>query len=191
MSYRNLEDIDQKIILTTIRLAGLYPPNHFSTREIASECRISEYVIFDHFKSKDNLIAESVKHISEAVKDCLINSVKENPTPEHAFFALIDFYLAHKDFNRFALNYCPAFPQYDKNDNFAFFESDSKKTVFPHFSSFKVHEGVSPFATWCFFIREATSFSSLLIEKRLPDNEKTRETMFNIVYHGFKYYKPE
>jgi AcrR family transcriptional regulator len=57
MSYRHLDNIDEKIINATIQIGSSNEANKLSTKEIAKACEISEFVIYDHFKSKDNLIS--------------------------------------------------------------------------------------------------------------------------------------
>jgi hypothetical protein len=190
MAYRFLGgDIDTAILRATIKVAGLSEPNRFSTQEIADLCHISEYVIFDHFKTKDNLLAEADHVITKDYYDAIHESWNHVHSGREFFYCLIDFLLAHPDNNRFALNYCRVFPGADKPDDYGFFKEncltliEEVKSHCPEFIA-----PIDPFAAWCDFTRELVCYCQLLIDGKMADNPANRDTMYRLLFLGFGSY---
>ena len=70
MSRPSIENIDEKIVASTIELGGAKDPNvDFSTRAIASVSGCSEFLIFSHFGSKRNLLEKADVFIYSAITD--------------------------------------------------------------------------------------------------------------------------
>lgn len=111
MSRKELpENIDQLIIATTLKECAHNPANRFSTRKIAKECGISEFAIFERFRTKRNLIAAVGDAVSQPFYVKVLESSKNCPHFFDFFTMMVDYLLSHPDDNAFALNYCPVFP---------------------------------------------------------------------------------
>jgi AcrR family transcriptional regulator len=53
-------ELERCLIAETIALGALHPNNKdFSTKEIAEHCGVSEFSLFSHFRSKENLIVKA------------------------------------------------------------------------------------------------------------------------------------
>ena len=63
MGRRTLDNIDQKIIRTTIKIGAEKGAEHVSTLDLAKKLGISEGTIFVHFKTKSNLLAAARDYV--------------------------------------------------------------------------------------------------------------------------------
>jgi AcrR family transcriptional regulator len=189
MAYRYLGDIDTAILRATIQVAGFSEPNRFSTQEIADLCHISEYVIFDHFKTKDNLLAQADRVITKDYYDAIEGALAKAHDSREFFYSLIDFLLLHPDNNRFALNYCRVFPGADKPCDYDFFKQNCLDLIHEVQSHCPdLLPEVDPFAAWCEFTRELVCYSQFLIDGKLPDTPENRDIFYRLLFEGFLSY---
>jgi AcrR family transcriptional regulator len=183
------ENIDQKILEVTLHEAATHPANRFSTRDIAKICGISEFVIFDHFKTKDLLIAKVDAYISVPFNAAIIAAAKSSVHFDEFFSKMLDYMIAHPDANAFAINYCRVFPRYERDLDYDEFKSNVTamlETIAPYFP---LAHPEDRFTLWARFNRELLCYAQLLLEKKLPDTPGNRKTMSDFLYKGLAPYK--
>jgi len=180
-----MEEIDLKILEMTIEVAGESEPNRFSTREIAARLGISEFMVFNHFHDKDNLINLCDE---KAASDYYDSVLKWAPlcSDFHDFFShVMDEHIALRTHDAFAINYCRVFPRYEKASDFAIFKANVELTIRSVIRYFPLAHPEDAFALWCFFTREFACDAQLFIDRRLPDTPKIRYLMADLIYEGF------
>jgi AcrR family transcriptional regulator len=124
MSYRFLDNIDEKIIDATIKVGSENGANKLSTKEIAKVCDISEFVIYDHFKSKENLVSIADKKIAETIMDEALRILKINADLVSFYSSMVDFCLTKRDYTAFTINYGHIFPRTAKPTDYDSFMSN-------------------------------------------------------------------
>jgi AcrR family transcriptional regulator len=180
-----MEEIDLKIIETAIAVAGESEANRFSTREIASRLGISEFMIYDHFHDKDNLLNLCDEKVASDYYDSVL---KWAPLCQdfHDFFShVMDEHIAYRTHGAFAINYCRVFPRYEKASDFSVFKANVELTIDNVLRYFPLAKREDAFALWCFFTREFTCDAQLFIDHRLPDTPANRYLMADLIYQGF------
>lgn len=110
MAYRHLDNIDSKIIEETIRIGSENGANHLSTKEIAKACLISEFVIYDHFKTKSLLIEAAEEVVDEEVLGAFQKEALKKPSLEELYLASLEYFLSHLRYAGYLINYGKAFP---------------------------------------------------------------------------------
>jgi AcrR family transcriptional regulator len=183
------ENIDEKILQVTLHEAGTHPANRFSTRDIAKICGISEYVIFDHFKTKDLLIAKVDAYISAPFTAAIIAAAQSSAHFDQFFSKMLDYMLARPDANAFAINYCRVFPHYEKDTNYEEFKANVDHMLEIIGPYFPLKNPEDRFALWARFNRELLCYAQLLIEKKVPDTPENRKTMSDFLYKGLAPYQ--
>jgi AcrR family transcriptional regulator len=122
MSYRHLDNIDEKIINATIQIGSSNEANKLSTKKIAKACEISEFVIYDHFKSKDNLISITNHKIFEDSAAYVEQLILVEHQPFEVYWnKMVDFFLQNQNYVGWSINYGHIFPRPEKpadNDEF-------------------------------------------------------------------------
>jgi AcrR family transcriptional regulator len=185
MSKPGFEDIDERILEATLEVAGTTPANRFSTKDIASKLGISEFVIFDHFQTKDNLLNKA----DEKIAGDYYNAVLGLGPTCHDFYEffdkIMDFELSVPFHNSFAINYCRVFPRYEKASDFAIFEDGVNAAVGEVFKFFPIKDMSKAFPLWCYFTRELICDVQLIIDKHVIDTPEIRHFMAQCIYEGF------
>jgi AcrR family transcriptional regulator len=180
--------IDEKIILTAIAVAGEGDANRFSTKEIASRLGISEFMIYDHFHDKDNLLNLCDERVAEDYYSSVLKWAPLSKDFLTFFNHVMDEHIQRKGFGAFAINYCRVFPRYEKASDFAFFKANVEKTIKTVFPYFPLSHEEDAFALWCYFTREFACYGQLLIEKRVDDTPENRKMMAELILDGFSPY---
>jgi AcrR family transcriptional regulator len=184
-------DIDRLIVETTIHEAAVTPANRFSTQLIAKKLGISEFVIFDHFESKDYLIAMADKYVSVPFYEAVLLNAKKSETFEQFFSLMVDYLLSHPDHNAFAINYCRVFPRYERDvdyDNYKKMVTAMLSQLEPYFP-IKNHDDA--YFLWARFNRELLSDCQRLIDGKIPDNPRNRSIMASLLYGGLASYRKQ
>jgi AcrR family transcriptional regulator len=116
MSRPSIENIDEKIIASTIELGGARDPKtDFSTRSIASASGCSEFLIFSHFTSKNNLLEKADVFVHSAIADEMEVIEKSHPTLHEYIMSLLDWLITHPSYTIFALRYGHGLPHPNPN----------------------------------------------------------------------------
>jgi AcrR family transcriptional regulator len=112
MSRRPIEGIDEKIILATIEVAGsTMEANRFSTKEIAAVAGCSEFVIYSHFLSKENLIAKTNSYALRKFTEFAQQAISSSKNIIETFLALLDKAVQMPKATDFIVNYSHIFPR--------------------------------------------------------------------------------
>jgi AcrR family transcriptional regulator len=183
------ENIDEKIMKATLHECATHPANRFSTRDIAKICGISEFVIFDHFKTKDLLIAKVDEYISIPFNAAIIEAAKSSVHFSEFFSKMLDYMIAHPDANAFAINYCRVFPRYEKDVNYDDFKINVLKMLEAVGPFFPLTHPEDRFTLWARFNRELLCYAELFLEKKVEDTPENRKTMSDFLYRGLAPYK--
>lgn len=187
MSYRFLDNIDEKIIDATIKVGSENGANKLSTKEIAKVCDISEFVIYDHFKSKENLVSIADKKIAEAVMGEALSTLKINADLVSFYSTMVDFCLAKKDYTAFTINYGHIFPRttkpadYDAFMNEVFMPS-AKEGV--GLLSLSFPDDTSCLHLWLWLFQNVIIYCQLVILGSLVDSKARRFEAGKLVASG-------
>lgn len=189
MSYRFLDNIDEKIIDATIKVGSENGTNKLSTKEIAKFCSISEFVIYDHFKSKENLVSTADKKIAEAIMDEALKILGSNVNPFFFYSAMVDFCLLKKEYTAFTINYGHIFPRTSKPVDYDQFA----KTVFlpaakegASFFHIRLIDDASTLYLWLWLIGNVIIYSQLVLEGSLEDTPAKRKESAQLVITGLR-----
>jgi AcrR family transcriptional regulator len=183
-----MSEIDEQIILTAIQVAGASEANRFSTKEIAARLGISEFMIYDHFHDKDNLLNKCDERCAADYYSSILKWMPLSKSFLEFFNHVMDDHLQRTGFGAFAINYCRVFPRFEKASDFAYFKANVEATIDAVLVYFPLAHREDAFALWCYFTREFTCDGQLLIEKRIADTPKNRALMAELILNGFTPY---
>lgn len=190
-----LEGIDEKILIATLDEGGNNATNRFSTVRIAQACDISEFTIYDHFKSKNHLLAEADVYLGKKLDAYARRASAEAIDFLDFFSKMMDFQLAHPSWNGFFLNYSAIFPRYgntaDQDDQEIrnHITETGKATMFKFVTPADEDEARDLFL---FFFQEVVCYSRYVIAKDVADTPRRRELEAKVVFGGlnsFRYVK--
>jgi AcrR family transcriptional regulator len=185
MSYRSLPNIEERILRETIRVSGSNIANKFSTREIAAAAGVSEFVIFSHFKSKENLIAQADTIVAGEFYEYCKKIAALHPNDFPVFFdEILTFEIHRPKANAFALNYCRVFPQAETPADYSSFKQGVMETLSLLFPYYPLKDEKKAFFLWCDFVREFVVYSQMFIEGRLEDTPKNRHLVCTLIERG-------
>jgi Transcriptional regulator len=181
-----MNQLEEAVLLATIDEGGNNPVQKFSTIHIAAACGVSEFLIYEHFVSRQKLLVEADDYVAQHFRaQVLALTEKHLPYPE-LFSALLDYQLAHPSWNGFSLNYGHFFPRYglDKAEEEHFHELvlETGRRLFQAYQ-FNLDD-FGAYQVFCFFLRELFSFAQLLISKEIIDTPATRLNQANLVLLG-------
>lgn len=186
MSYRQLENVDEKILNATIEIGSRSSSCKPSTKAIATECGISEFVIYDHFSTKDNLIAEADKIVIEkvfAVEDKLLGGGADVKT---FWNKMVDFYITSPFIIGWTLNFSHLFPRC--NELFNCKESEKVLTSRAKANLIKLgyhlDNDYAYYYTWMWIYRNIVTYAALSIYSGLADFPAAREGSFALCFTG-------
>jgi AcrR family transcriptional regulator len=182
------EVVDYRILAVALHEAATHPANRFSTKEIAAKCGISESVIFDHFKTKEGLIAKVDEMISAPFHEAIIESAQKSKDFATFFSRMLDYQVNHPEATAFAVNYCLVFPQFGRRSDFEDFRKNIEgllDEIAPYFPSIPKEDR---FTLWTRFNRELLSYAQLIIDRKLADTPQNRALMASLLLHGLSPY---
>jgi AcrR family transcriptional regulator len=183
-----MSPLDEKIILATLDEGGSTFVGNFSTIHIAERTGISEFVILDHFKTRENLLEEAERYLGEHFQAEMIQVIHETPSIDQAFSQLIDYQLAHPTWNGFALNYSYAIPQFnpDKEAAEAFNERvmDEALELTKFFPGYDALSSQSVFHLYRYFLRELAAFCQTIISGENRDSPALRSSEASFLFQG-------
>lgn len=189
MSRHPLPNVEERILQATFAVAGNSEPNRFSTQEIAEKAGLSEFVIYDHFKTKENLIAEGRAYIFDEFVDALLAQVERTPDFLPFFNAMLDYALARSDELRFALTYDDLFPRSQLPKDYASYKAKvSERIVAPLEKKIPLAEDLE----LCYqvsdhWMREYLLDAELLLNGTIADTPQNRRWMGELIYWGFSF----
>ena len=178
MSYRHLDNIDEKIIDATIIVGSKNGANKLSTKEIAKVCDISEFVIYDHFKSKEKLLSVADQKIAQAFNDTARSVFAKGSFDFPSFWnGMVDFLLANPNYASFSINYGHVFPRTTKPADFDDFLSNEILPIAKEcLDRWDIHFAKDYLYTylWMWMTRSILNYAQFVIGGSLPDTPEVR-----------------
>lgn len=188
MSFRHLDNIDEKIIDATIRVGSTNGANKLSTKEIAKACAISEFVIYDHFQSKENLVSVADKKVF----DYFYAKAEEiMPGSEEGLYAfwnkMVDVMIEKADYNAFEINYGHLYPRALAAADYSAFMAEVymakiAESKFP----IKTREDNNYLGTFIYLwiARSIISYAQWIISGAIIDNKVQRDASAKLACEG-------
>lgn len=100
----------QRLLNAMIRLGSQNLTNKgVSTKTIAKECGVSEFMVFSYFGSKDGLVSEALRYCWQRIAKASLSKDPDSETMAELLNRLLDFALDRPDIMGFIVNYCPGF----------------------------------------------------------------------------------
>jgi Transcriptional regulator len=183
-----MNQLEEAVLLATLDEGGNTTIQKFSTIHIAAACGVSEFLIYEHFTSKEHLLDEANRYVAHHFRDELLRLSREQlPFPE-LFSKLLDYQLKHPSWNGFSLSYGHFFPHYGaKKAEEKRFQEHILESATLFLKSYDIVLEPSPtFEVYCFLLRELFSFAQLLISKEIPDTPKIRQNQANLILSGMQ-----
>jgi AcrR family transcriptional regulator len=188
MSYRHLDNIDEKIIDATILVGSTNGANKLSTKEIAKACDISEFVIYDHFKSKEHLLSTADVKVAQAFDDAASAAFERNPNFGPFWYAMVDYSLANPNYTSFSINYGYIFPRTSKPEDYDdFLKNSILPFAKPMLEKWGVHldKDYLYAYNWMWFVRSVLTYAQFVIGKSLEDTAEIRNISCSLAYQGY------
>jgi len=188
MSYRHLDNIDEKIIDATILVGSANGANKLSTKEIAKVCDISEFVIYDHFKSKEKLLSIADQKVTQAFNDAAHSALASGQKDFPTFWnAMVNFLLANPNFTSFSINYGHIFPRTAKPADFDDFLANEiapiAKEILGQWNLSFQKDYLSTYI-WMWTVRSIFNFAQFVIGGSLPDTPEVRGISCSAAQNG-------
>src|SRR5574344_1881491 len=192
MSYRQLDNIDEKIILATLKVGSSKGANHLSTKDIAKECDVSEFVMYDHFDTKAGLVSAVEKYVVKKLDDDNEDVVFKQKADFSTFLAkTLDFYLKNPDYTGWTLSYGHIYPRaVAPEDTEEFFKSlDELGKKYFNAMGYKIpgKEGYGYF--WCWVYRHIVNFAGSVNNGTTQDTKENRDYIINVMLNGLNSFK--
>jgi AcrR family transcriptional regulator len=183
-----IPDADEKIILATIEEGSNNPTNRFSTVKIAQNCGVSEFVIYDHFKTKIALLNATDLYLSNLLFAYAEEACKANDDFFGFFNDLMMFQVCHPSWNGFWLNYSSVFPRFalEKEESPAQVPVSLLREFEKYFLGSNYQDLDEAFR---FIVRETICFARYVIYSEVPGNAHRIEAESKIVYGGLNAFK--
>jgi hypothetical protein len=188
MSYRHLDNIDEKIIDATILVGSTNGANKLSTKEIAKACDISEFVIYDHFKTKERLLSSANLKVSQAFNDAANAAFEQNPDFASFWNAMVDYSLANVNYTSFSINYGYIFPRTSKPDDYDdFLQNCTLPFAKPMLEKWgvKLDKDYLYAYNWMWLVRSILTYAQFVIGKSLEDTPEIRQISCSFAFKGY------
>jgi AcrR family transcriptional regulator len=187
MSKRVIEDADKRILRATIKLGGSSNPNKdFSTRNIAKESGVSEFLIFSRYKNKTNLMQEADSYCYTLLRSgakTIANNVIKVPDFINAF---LDWLLAHPELVYFTLNYGHGIPHVEEiplKDEKAYLQKRMEDADY-FFNHFKSKGPYTYLVMWDYLLKTLLYCAGSLLAHEYIDSPEYREHLCALVDKG-------
>lgn len=192
MSYRQLDNIDEKIILATLKIGSSKGANHLSTKDIAKECDVSEFVIYDHFDTKAGLVSAVEKYVVKKLDEDNEEVVFKEKADFTTFLTkTLDFYLKNPEYTGWTLSYGHIFPRaVAPEDTKEFFENlDMLGKKYLNAMGFKFEgDGVYGYV-WSLIYRHIVSYAGSVSNGTIKDTKENRDYVIGLATRGVNSYK--
>jgi AcrR family transcriptional regulator len=187
MSYRHLDNIDEKIIAATIDVGSKNGANRLSTKEIAKACGVSEFVIYDHFKTKEKLVNIADKTVFDQITSFIIGLEKaKGESFENFFSSMVDYFLSKPDITAWTLNYGHVFPQSELREDQDEFNEYLGAVASKAMVGYSLATSEEYSLVFCWIIRNIVSYATLVINKVVTDSPELRGISCQCSNEGLK-----
>lgn len=181
-----MNNIEDKVLLAAIDEGGRHMPPTFSTIRIAERCHVSEFLIYDHFKTKAFLLQSAHIFLLDKMSKEANAAADKSPTFISFFSELVHYEMAHPSWNGFLLNYGLCFPQSeiakeDRQASEAFYENNIKVLI-PRY--WPEEEPKIDRYRFRYFFREVYCFAQLLIIQEIEDTPEVIEKEAKLLVYG-------
>lgn len=187
MSKRVIEDADKRILRATIKLGGSSNPNKdFSTKDIAAESGVSEFLIFSRYKNKTNLMQEADSYCYTLVRSgakTIANNVIRVPDFINAF---LDWLLVHPEIVYFTLNYGHGVPHVEEiplKDEKTYLSKRMEDADY-FFNHFKTKGTFAYLVMWDYLLKTLLYSAGSLLSHEYPDSPDFRNHLCTLVDKG-------
>jgi AcrR family transcriptional regulator len=187
MSFRRLDNIDEKIIAATIQVGSSNGANKLSTKEIAKACGISEFVIYDHFQTKDNLVSTVDRYVFDKINEECNTTNSKTMSFEDFWSHMLDYLILHSDYNAFAINYSHIFPRVEKYPDYEDFVSSVIIPLVdknPYFLQTEIKDSQHAALLYMSMMRSIINFAEFIINGTLKDSQELRKDAYNTMALG-------
>lgn len=182
MTYRKLNRINDKIIEQTQLLGGKKGLAQISTKEIATACRISEYTIFQHFKTKKNLLYETALSFDRKAIEKVLFLLNNGSSNEAIWDNILDYFIKQKNGTLYYAQYIAAIGLDASIDN-------------PRSSEFlpvgrKVLRNSENYSDqqiifmWDYLLLALLYYAGKIIRNHMPNSEEYRSYIRSVVFKG-------
>jgi len=186
MAYHDLGDIDSKIIEATIEVGGSNPSNHLSTSRIAKMCGVSEFVIYNHFATKENLVSIADHKVFEETTKEADRLIVDNDDDFDALWnGMVNFFLARPVYTAFEINYGHMFPRVTESPNTLDFRADMIDNAKKYMKSVQFDEDWKYGYAWMWVFRTIITYAQFVLNKSLDDTEETRSGSRHLAKTGY------
>jgi AcrR family transcriptional regulator len=194
MSRRPIENIDEKIILATIDVAGgTMEPNRFSTKEVAAKAGCSEFVIYSHFKTKDNLIARTNAYTLKVFCERAELAIAKSPTLVETFLTLLEEAIAYPTVTDFCVNYAHIFPRAKAPSDYEGYKAHMNILCSIFAKAYPFGEAdntdLTRYLLMAHFLRELVVSAKTIIHHEIKDTPAIRLSMARNAVYGLTNYE--
>lgn len=192
MSYRQLDNIDDKIILATLKKGSEMGAGRLCTKEIAKDCGISEFVIYDHFHTKAGLVSAVEKYVIDTLEQDNEKLIFENHLSATEYFEkMIEFYISHPEYTGWTINYGHIMPRTvapEDIDDVSVRLQQLGKRYFQAFG-YKFPNDASYGSFWSWVYAHFVNYAGMVYNKTMEDTKETRHNLIQIMVDGLNSFK--
>jgi AcrR family transcriptional regulator len=183
-----MDDTETAILLATIEEGGSAFPSAFQTAKVAKRSGVSEYALYDRYKSKAALLNAADLYLSAFLFDYALKAAQADQDFNAFFTDLMLFQVRHPSWNGFWLNYSSIFPRVSlaKEETEAVVPLPLLKALGKYFPDADYGALEKAFR---FLSRESISFARYVIYSEVPGNEHRLLAESQIVYGGLAAFK--
>jgi AcrR family transcriptional regulator len=190
MGRKSLSQVKERILKTAIEMGGANKANvDFSTKEIANQCGISEFTLFERFGTKEGLISEALVSICDQGLAEFKKWVFEEKIPFEAFERrCLDYFLSHPTEVMFLINYSEATARIVRNPQeferyHAYIVQNFDAFVIPYFGD---HGEVENFLIWNALMRRLLMDAQFVLSGLYPDEQSYRDLSSQLTMKGLR-----
>lgn len=182
MAYRKLDSIDEKIIQTVIELGAQVGVNGVTGRLIASKLGISTYLIFNHFKTKQNYLDEGAIYIDTPRMQETLTLTKEHLPLEEIWDYMIDDFILNKNETLYYISYTNTFG-FDPTENNKRSETfiEIANSIFDIRGDYTLSKKL---LLWDYITTMVMYYAEKIISGFIPNTKEKKDELKAIVFFG-------
>ena len=182
MGYRDLGDIDSKIIDVIIRMGAAEGIENVSSKKIAAELDISSGTVFNHFGSMDEAIKSAAKSFDRPHIAAVIEWGRQGLSLYQIWDRTLEAFMDDPDGTRFYISYLSKF-RYDPTGNDA--RNPEFLAAVSEFMSDQYHlADAQALILWEYVTNMMFYYAEKFISGYLSDTQRTRAFIKRIVFGG-------
>ncbi len=193
----NLDDTRTRIIFAAIKAVRRYGLEGVRIQNVSELAGLSPGAIYRYFDSKEQLLVECFTYVDQQVA-AIFERLEFTPAamtrdPIGAIKALwlpyFRFWVAYPDATVFYYRFrdSAAFPKYDKARDVSYFASFGSM-VSAFMNTFPDLRRLNQDLLWHHVLTSTVMYAKYVVEGRLPDNQETEDTVFQLLATGLSGY---